>query len=312
MPTQSDQDVAEHQSPVAIAQPDAPLTETEENVATLSIRAIAPEALIVTKHEEMEGYHANFKWQPHYGNAFAGGSPAFITLNDRKYVLKEFHMHFPAEHPVVAEDGSKIYHEGVVHYFLQAEDGTNAVLSVFIKENPRKVNLAANALLENLPSDINPVFSINSAYIRPASLIPGYNPNSEKPRTKEMQVLRYGPGSATTNPHVEVDDWLFMDHAISMSTGQLKAFRKALGVSEQLVRECPECPEQHNAVADGHGNDGNHRPLQKQTAQKTEYINAKVTFHPGNQPDNQRTAHSPDGGLIGTRDIPSGPRLLQA
>jgi|SRR5581483_979273 len=136
---------------------------------------------------------------------YAPGS--FISVNGRRYELKQFHFHRPSEEKI----GGKGY-DMVVHLVHGDKEGNLAVVAVLIQRGD------SNALVQKLWSDLpkekekeedHDGVSINAADLLPADL--GYYTF---------------PGSLTTPPCTEAVTWFILKRPITVSAGETERFAR--------------------------------------------------------------------------------------
>lgn len=123
-------------------------------------------------------------------------------MNGTTYDLLQFHFHTPSEHTV---DGNAYPAE--VHFVHAAEDGSLAVIGVFIEDG------AASDALAPFWDDLSAIEDAPVEDIDVDALLPG-----------DKTYYTYN-GSLTTPPCSEIVTWLVMQSPITMSTEQLDALR---------------------------------------------------------------------------------------
>jgi len=129
----------------------------------------------------------------------AGGT---LTVDGTTYDLLQFHFHTPSEHTV---DGSAYPAE--VHFVHAAEDGSLAVIGVFIEEG------AASDALAPFWDDLSAIEEAPVEDIDVDALLPG-----------DKTYYTYD-GSLTTPPCSEIVTWIVMQTPTTMSAEQLDALR---------------------------------------------------------------------------------------
>jgi carbonic anhydrase len=132
-----------------------------------------------------------------------------ITLNGKVFTLKQFHFHTPSEHTL---DGKHFPME--VHFVHQNEDGSFAVVGVFIEEGKANENFAK--IIEHLPSAPGETKHVTDAKLDLQVHLP-----------KNINAYHY-KGSLTTPPCSENVDWLVLRDKVTMSAEQIKAFSSRL------------------------------------------------------------------------------------
>lgn len=133
-----------------------------------------------------------------------------ITLDGKDYSLVQFHLHTPSEN---LWHGRSFPME--IHFVHQGQDGTAAVMGVFVKSG--KENAALQKIIDNLPKEKGKERVIPGERLNPMDLIPS-------------KQAYYGfLGSLTTPPCSEDVQWLVMQNPITASPGQILSLRKAMG-----------------------------------------------------------------------------------
>ncbi|WP_128330411.1 carbonic anhydrase [Apibacter sp. HY039] len=127
---------------------------------------------------------------------------AYATFNGKKYHLKQFHAHHRSEHTV-----SGISYPMELHFVHTADDGTNLVVAVFIKEGIED-NLAFETL--NVFKDLKKNQAINvDIQFDPENIYP-----------KERGYYYYG-GSLTTPPCTENVSWVIFSQATALTSTEI-------------------------------------------------------------------------------------------
>ncbi|MFH7244512.1 MAG: carbonic anhydrase [Spirulina sp.] len=137
------------------------------------------------------------------GDSDNGGNT--LDLDGKPYTLKQFHFHHPSEHTVA---GAAFPME--IHFVHTHEDGSIAVLGVFIKEGAE--NPVLRPIWEAMPSHESEVLTVRNATINPSDLLPS-----------EGDTFRYF-GSLTTPPCSEIVSWLVFQRPIEASRAQIERF----------------------------------------------------------------------------------------
>lgn len=139
-----------------------------------------------------------------------------ISVDDKRYDLKQFHFHAPSEH---SSDG--VEHAAELHLVHAAEDDSLAVVGLFVDIGPENTSLAE--VWEHLPEESGPARSTD-AIVDAADLLP-----------PDQRTFRYS-GSLTTPPCSEDVDWLMMIEPINISDAQLAAFTEIMEGNDRPVQ----------------------------------------------------------------------------
>ncbi len=136
-----------------------------------------------------------------------GGS--FLTLQDTRYELAQFHFHSPSEHTV---DGAHAAME--MHLVHKSAAQEVAVVGVLIEPSDAD-NPAFSGVWEYLPSDSNRTRA-SELTIDPAAMLP-----------QDRAAYAY-EGSFTTPPCTEGVDWVVFKEPVRLSQAQIDQFRAIL------------------------------------------------------------------------------------
>lgn len=131
-----------------------------------------------------------------------------ITVNGKKFTLKQFHFHCPSEHTL---DGK--HFEGEAHFVNVAEDGDITVIGLFIKEGTENVLL--DKIIRNLP------VKAGEKHVITEEICPGKVFAS----TDKYYVYE---GSLTTPPCTEGVNWFVRKESIEASKEQIEAIKKVM------------------------------------------------------------------------------------
>ena len=131
----------------------------------------------------------------------AGGSS--IVLEGRRYSLRQFHFHSPAEHTV---GGGRSPMEA--HFVHAAETGDLAVIGIFMERGESDPNI------QRIWESVAEAGAASGTLAR-------FDPRSLLPAARAY--FRYS-GSLTTPPCSEAVSWVVMAEPISVSQAQLDAF----------------------------------------------------------------------------------------
>lgn len=130
---------------------------------------------------------------------------AFITLDDVRYDLLQFHWHTPSEHEIEGRNTPLEMH--LVH---RRADGTLLVIGVFIEEG--RANKTIDPIFRELPEQPGGTRIIPEVSLR--SLLP------------EGRVSFRYTGSLTTPPFTESVSFIVFTNSITVSGRQIDHFRK--------------------------------------------------------------------------------------
>jgi carbonic anhydrase len=135
---------------------------------------------------------------------YAAGSD--LTVDGKTYHLAQFHFHSPSEH---TQDGKPYAMEA--HLVHKADDGSLAVVGVFLKEGKENPFLAR--IWGHLPTEVNHEMTVAGTEVNVADLLPA-----------KKAFFNYS-GSLTTPPCSEGVTWLVMDRSVEVSKAQADKFR---------------------------------------------------------------------------------------
>ena len=135
----------------------------------------------------------------------AGSIQVMVDGETTTYELQQFHFHTPSEHELSGYDK-----EAEMHLVHQAEDGSQAVVSVLFDQGSRQS--ALNRIWRDLP-DVGDDRRIEVPRVRLENLIP-----------RRADAYHY-VGSLTTPPCTENVDWFVLDTVDTMSGSQLRDLR---------------------------------------------------------------------------------------
>ncbi|MET0028271.1 MAG: carbonic anhydrase family protein [Candidatus Thiodiazotropha sp.] len=151
---------------------------------------------------------------------------SYLSFSGQRYKLLQFHFHSPSEH---TEAGG--FHPMEIHFVHQADDGTLAVIGVFVDEGEE--NLALSEIWDHLPNHANNKQKFNKEVINAYDLIP-----------KDVGYYRY-MGSLTTPPCSEGVNWFVINQPIQASKAQIDAFKAVMEGNNR-----PTQPVNHRLVVD--------------------------------------------------------------
>jgi len=134
------------------------------------------------------------------------GAGSTLTVDGKTYHLAQFHFHSPSEH---TQDGKPYAMEA--HLVHKADDGSLAVVGVFLKEGKENPFLAR--IWGHLPTEVNHEMTVAGTEVNVADLLPA-----------KKAFFNYS-GSLTTPPCSEGVTWLVMDRSVEVSKAQADKFR---------------------------------------------------------------------------------------
>ncbi len=140
-----------------------------------------------------------------------------LVIGEDNFTLHQFHFHAPSEHLVDDDEFAAEMH--LVH---ATDDGTLAVVGVFIQEG------AEHAELAKMWGDL-PMPAANGHGEGEHKTVPGFDLNKILPA--DHATYRY-PGSLTTPPCSEGVHWNLLAAPIEMSADQIAAFVKLFSGDE--------------------------------------------------------------------------------
>ena len=142
---------------------------------------------------------------------------SWIEVDGTKYYLLQFHFHAPSEHTVSGNP-----YDMEMHLVHKSEDGTLAVIGVFIKGG--SVNTAFDTFWQHLPSLQGESAQVDGVVLNASDLLPSIK-----------HTYRYN-GSLTTPPCSEDVKWLVLTTPIEMSHSQITAFKTILSGNNRPVQ----------------------------------------------------------------------------
>lgn len=143
-----------------------------------------------------------------------------FVVDDKSYVLKQFHFHTPSEHYI---DGAPYPME--VHFVHQAEDGALAVIGVMMKVGAH--NPVIEGIWQNVPA-AGETKTVGSVVLSASDLLP-----------EDKSYYSYD-GSLTTPPCSEGVKWHVLKDPIEISEKQLTAFQAVFPVNARPVQAVGE------------------------------------------------------------------------
>ncbi len=140
-------------------------------------------------------------------NVRSGGS---IKVDDKEFILKQFHFHSPSENMI-----DHVSYPLEVHFVHASEDGELAVVAVLYQPGSMD-NLALAPLVKNMPKNVGDTNRLSAADTQLFE------------RNKSVKSYFHFNGSLTTPPCTEGVRWFVMQSRPGLSKRQLMAFQKAL------------------------------------------------------------------------------------
>jgi len=152
--------------------------------------------------------------------SYAPGS--YITVDDKRYDLLQFHFHTPSEHAV----GGKHY-DMVAHLVHQSVDGQLAVVGVMFDAGSTQ-NTTIAKLWDHMPDKTGETNSEPEVQINAADLLP-----------RDLTYFNYS-GSLTTPPCSQGVNWMVLATPITASTAQVERFSDIFPLSTRPVQPLNE------------------------------------------------------------------------
>lgn len=143
---------------------------------------------------------------------------SFLTLDNQKYELLQFHFHTPSEHKV---EGKSLPME--LHLVHKSEKGALAVIGIFLKEG--KANPTLQKIWKEMPTKKGREKTIAKITINASDFLP-----------EEQDYYRYF-GSLTTPPCSETVNWIVMKEPIEISSPQVQQFAKVFPMNARPVQQ---------------------------------------------------------------------------
>ena len=129
----------------------------------------------------------------------------FIVLDGEKFELVQFHFHHPSEHTVMGKN-----YPMEIHFVHKNEQGTLAVLAVFLKKGSE--NKALMPIWDSMPSQKSAEKYFGDVKIATSKLLP-----------KNLDSYRYS-GSLTTPPCSENVSWVVFQEPVEVSPEHFQQF----------------------------------------------------------------------------------------
>jgi carbonic anhydrase len=140
-----------------------------------------------------------------------------LTLNGRRYMLKQFHFHTPSEHTL---DGKNLPME--VHLVHQDSAGHFAVVAVLVQAGKANANFAE--LVANLPDAKGDTVTVADHRLDLEVSLPS------------TEMAYHYVGSLTTPPCTEDVQWLVLQERITASTEQISAIATRIAPNNRPVQ----------------------------------------------------------------------------
>jgi carbonic anhydrase len=137
---------------------------------------------------------------------YAPGS--FITVQDKRYELVQFHFHKPSEEKINGKNADMVAH--LVH---KSADGSLAVVAVLLKSG--QSNRLIETLWKNLPSKKGRETAVEGVQVNAADLLPA-----------KRDAYYTFTGSLTTPPCSEGVTWFILKSPTSISKAEVARFAK--------------------------------------------------------------------------------------
>lgn len=142
---------------------------------------------------------------------------SFLTLDDERYELLQFHFHHPSEHKVKGEALAMELH--LVH---KGEKGNLAVIGVFLTEG--QSNPTLQQIWKEMPNRKGSEKTISNIEINASELLP-----------EDKDYYRYF-GSLTTPPCSETVNWIVLKESVEISTSQVQRFAKVFPMNARPIQ----------------------------------------------------------------------------
>ncbi|MDY6899525.1 MAG: carbonic anhydrase [Cyanobacteriota bacterium] len=142
---------------------------------------------------------------------------SFLTLDDERYELLQFHFHHPSEHKV---EGEALPME--LHLVHKGEKGNLAVIGVFLKEG--QSNSTLQKIWQQMPTRQGSEKTISKVDINASNLLP-----------EDKDYYRYF-GSLTTPPCSETVNWIVLKEPVEISNPQVKKFAQVFPLNARPIQ----------------------------------------------------------------------------
>jgi len=142
---------------------------------------------------------------------------SYLTIDNRRYDLKQFHFHAPSEHLVKGEQ-----YDMEVHLVHEGSRGELAVVGVLYQRGDESDFI--RSLWEHIPPEPGGEYLAKGATIRPSVMIP--------PAGKFYTY----DGSLTTPPYTEGVLWFLFQESYPVSPAQIDKFSALFGQNARAVQ----------------------------------------------------------------------------
>ncbi len=143
---------------------------------------------------------------------------SFITINEHRYELLQFHFHTPSEHQL---NGFNYPME--MHMVHKDAEGNLAVIGVIFREG--RPNMALQKILEKLPKEVGKQHIYENTKI-----------NANKFFPLEKRFYKYS-GSLTTPPCSQGVYWMVFQRPLEASASQIAKMMKLLGENNRPIQK---------------------------------------------------------------------------
>ncbi|MEM6754146.1 MAG: carbonic anhydrase [Cyanobacteria bacterium P01_C01_bin.38] len=142
---------------------------------------------------------------------------SFLTLDNQRFELLQFHFHHPSEHEV---DGVTLPME--LHLVHKNQKGALAVIGIFLKEG--EANPTLQKVWQAMPMKKSREKTVSDVSINASNLLP-----------EDQDYYRYF-GSLTTPPCSETVNWIVLKEYVEISSPQVKKFAQVFPMNARPVQ----------------------------------------------------------------------------
>lgn len=142
---------------------------------------------------------------------------SFLTIDDERYELLQFHFHHPSEHKI---EGEALPME--LHLVHKGEKGNLAVIGVFLKEG--QSNPTLQKIWQQMPTRQGREKNISKVNINASDLLP-----------EDKDYYRYF-GSLTTPPCSETVNWIVLKEPVEISNPQVQKFAQVFPMNARPIQ----------------------------------------------------------------------------
>lgn len=139
-----------------------------------------------------------------------------LTVGDQTYELVQFHFHTPSEEAINGKHTAM-----VAHFVHKNAAGALGVVAVLLQVG--KANSAFGPIFEHLPRPHEKI-SVDDLMLKLADLLP-----------KNLGYYAF-EGSLTTPPCSEGVSWMVLKEPVTLSAGQIKAFRQVIHANARPIQ----------------------------------------------------------------------------